>query len=58
MVNEISLKKARDLRGKSMSVGMRFMQERVTAEKLADNYNALNSAKSQTNQDNDKTRNS
>ena len=38
MVNEISLKKAQDFRRKSMLTGMRFMQEKVSVGKLAEEY--------------------
>ena len=58
MTNEISLKKALDLRRKSMSVGVRFMQEKFAVVKSADNNNSLAVANPKVNQDNDKTRNS
>ena len=37
MVNEVSLKKAQNLRRKSMSVGMRFLNEKIAAEKFYTN---------------------
>jgi len=53
MVNEISLKKALNLKRKSMLVGMRFMQEKVTVGKLAESNNLANSySKSKENQNN------
>lgn len=50
MVNEVSLKKAQNLRRKSMSVGMRFLNEKIAAEKtdnnsLANNYPKANEDK-------------
>ena len=58
MVNEISIKKAKDLKRKSMPVGMRFMQEKVAIGKLAENYNNMTNNYSKANEDNSNSRQS
>ena len=56
MVNEISLKKAQSLRRKSLSVGMRFMQEKVAVGKLAEEHSRLTSGHSKVNEDKNNSR--
>lgn len=57
MVNEITLKKARGLKRKSMLTGMRFMQEKVAVGKLAESYNNANNY-SKANEDKNNSRQS
>ena len=50
MVNNVTLKKAQNLRRKSMLVGMRFIQEKVSVTKAAENANvSTNYSKANTN---------
>lgn len=58
MVNEISLKKAQDFRRKSMLTGMRFMQEKVSVGKLAEEYARSTNNNSKANMDKSKERQS
>ncbi len=58
MVNEISLKKAQDFRRKSMLTGMRFMQEKVSVGKLAEEYARSTNNNSKADMDKSKERQS
>lgn len=58
MVNGISLKKAQDFRRKSMLTGMRYLQENVSAGKMAEEYARSTNSNSKATTDKSKDRQS